>query len=118
MSRRALLLLAALALFVAPAVAQTGFHVTHNVGEPTATSVEVTGTVTNQTRAEALDVSVTVEAYGANGKRIARGITFVSPRLSAGATANFVAKVPVVTGVAGYRASVTSYRFVQGIEGP
>ena len=118
MSRRALRLLAALTLFASAAVAQSGFRVTHTVDRTTPTHVEISGTVTNDTRAEALEVSVTVEALNERGKAAARGIAFVSGRLPAGETAKFTAKVPVVAGVNGYRASVTSFRFVQSIQGP
>jgi hypothetical protein len=96
---------------------QPGFRVNHSVARTTATHVEVTGTVQNETRAEAVDVSVTVEAVGATGKSVARGITYAAGRLPAGGTANFLAKVPVVSGVTGYRANVTA-RFVQSIESP
>ncbi len=119
MSRRALLLLAALTFFAsAGAIAQSGFRVTHAIDRTTPTHVEVSGTVTNETRAEALDVSVTVEALNERGKAAARGIAYVSGRLPAGETAKFTAKIPVVAGVNGYRASVTSFRFVQSIQGP
>ncbi len=95
------------------ASAQTGFKVTHEVGTASPNQVEVKGTVQNEGRAEALDVSVTVDALGAGNKVLARGITFVSPAISPGSTASFVAKVPVVPGTVGYRARVTSFRFLQ-----
>jgi hypothetical protein len=117
-SRRGLLLLATLTLLAGPVLAQSGFSVAHTVARTTPTHAEISGTVTNETRADALDVSVTVEALDANGKRLARGISFVSRRVPAGATASFAAKVPAVAGVNGYRAAVTSFRFVHTIEGP
>ncbi|MBI2206018.1 MAG: hypothetical protein HYU41_19430 [Candidatus Rokubacteria bacterium] len=101
-----------LACCAAVAAAQSGFRVAHELARTTATHAEVTGTVLNETRAEALNVSVTVEAIGPGGKVVARGITFVAGRLPAGASAPFVAKVPVTSGVTGYRAAVTSFRFV------
>jgi hypothetical protein len=110
-------LLAGVALLVGDAAAQGPLRTTLTVGRTTPTHVEVTGTVANETRAEAVDVSVTVEAVGANGKSVARGVSYVTGRLPAGATANFAAKVPVVAGAVSYRASANS-RFVQGIEGP
>ena len=109
---------ALLALAPARAPAQSGFSVSHNVVATTPTHVEVTGTVVNETRAEAVDVSVTVEALNASGKVVSRGITYVSARLPGGSSATFVAKVPVVAGATSYRARVTSFRFMQSPESP
>jgi hypothetical protein len=95
----------------------TGLKVAHSVSKTTATSVEVTGTVSNETRAEAAEVTVTVQALGADGKPVARGISYVTSRLPAGGTANFVAKVPVVAGVSSYRATVSA-RFMSSVESP
>jgi len=117
-SRRALLLLAALTLIASSAAAQGGFRVTHGVQNTTPTHVEITGTVTNDNRVDAVDVSVTVDALNSNGKRAARGIAFVTPRLRPGATASYVVKVPLVPDVGSYRAAVSSFRFMQGVEGP
>lgn len=108
-------------LLLAPAAVaqgQAGFRVSHQVANTTPTHVEITGSVVNETRNEAADVSVTVEAVGPGGKAAARGITFVTSRLPAGTSANFSAKVPAVPGVTGYRAAVSSFRFVQSVEGP
>lgn len=98
--------------------AQPGFRVTHNVARTTPTHVEFAGTVQNEARAEAVDVSVTIEALGPSGKVASRGITYVSGRIAPGGTASFVAKVPAVAGVSAYRAIVTSYRFIQAVESP
>jgi len=95
----------------------TGLKVTHSVSKTTQTSVEVSGTVSNETRAEAAEVTVTVQALNAEGKPVARGISYVTSRLQAGGTANFLAKVPVVAGVSSYRATVSA-RFVSGVESP
>ena len=95
----------------------SGLKATHTVSKTTPTSVEVTGTVSNETRAEAAEVTVTVQALSADGKPLARGISYVTSRLPAGGTANFVAKVPVVAGVANYRATVSA-RFVSSVESP
>jgi hypothetical protein len=100
------------------ASAQAGFRVSHTVARTLPTHVEVAGSVVNEARADAVDVSVTVEAIGAGGKVLARGITFVASRIPENATAPFSAKIPVVQGVTGYRATVTTYRFVQNIQGP
>jgi hypothetical protein len=115
------LVMIAVVLALAPArvaAAQSGFSVAHNVVATTPTHVEVTGTVVNETRAEALDVGVTVEALNASGKVVSRGISYVAARLPGGSSANFVAKVPVVPGTTSYRARVTSFRFMQSIQGP
>jgi hypothetical protein len=119
--RRLCVALGMLALAVTTAAAQTGFRVAHRVANTTPTHVEVAGSVHNEARAEAVDVSVTVEAVGPGGKVLARGITFVTSRLPEHASASFTAKIPAVSGVTGYRATVSSYRFVPGlqrIEGP
>ena len=110
--------LAIVVLVAGIAVAQSGFKVTHAVAGTTPTHVEVGGTVVNESRAEAVEVSVTVEALGANGKPVARGISYVAASLKPGASANFTAKVPVVQGAAGYRATVTSFRFIQAFQSP
>lgn len=102
----------------AAVAAQSGFRVTHQVASTAPSHVEIAGSVVNETRAEALDVSVTVEAIGAGGKPVARGIAYVASRLPAGGTAQFTAKVPAVAGVTGYRVAVSSFRFIQAIEGP
>ena len=106
-----------LALPVA-AGAQLGFRVTWSVGRTTPTHVEVSGTVLNEARAEAVDVSVTVEALGPTGKVAARGITYVASRIPQGGSAPFLAKVPAVPAATTYRAVVTSYRFMQAVESP
>lgn len=116
---RVLAALVSMAMFTAgSAAAQAGFRVSHSVGRTTPTHVEVTGSVRNEARAEAVDVSVTVEALGPDGKVLARGITFVSSRIPENGSAGFTAKVPAVAGVTAYRATVTSFRFVQSIQGP
>jgi hypothetical protein len=102
---------------VAPVTAQPGFRLTHSIARTTATHVEVGGAVANEGRGDAVDVSVTVEAL-AGSKVVARGITFVSPRIPERGSAQFVAKVPVVDGVTGYRAVVSTYRFISTGESP
>lgn len=109
---------AVLAFSVGSAPAQASFRVTHSVNRTTATHVEVTGTVVNESRADAGDVSVTVEALGPSGKVLARGVTYVTSRLPDSGTATFTAKVPAAPGVVSYRAMVTSYRFMQPVQGP
>src|SRR5262249_10903672 len=102
---------------VGAATGQTGFKVTHQVAKTTTNKNEVHGSVASESRAEAVDVSVTVEALGANGKPVARGISYVATSLKPGTSADFVAKVPAVPGATTYRATVSSYRFIQGMGG-
>ena len=97
---------------------QSGFRVTHQVASTSPSHVEITGSVVNETRAEAIDVSVMVEAIGPGGKAAARGIAFVTSRLPGGGTAPFSAKVPAVPGVTSYRAVVSKFRFIQSVESP
>jgi hypothetical protein len=99
------------------AFAQGGFRITQGEVKTMPTHVEVPGSVVNESRGEAFDVSITVEALNSTGKVVARGICFVSARLGPGGTAPFVAKVPVVAGVNSYRAKVTSFRFLQPVQG-
>ena len=110
--------LALLALCAGSAAAQAGFRVMHSVSGTTPTHVEVTGTVVNESRVEAGDVSVTVEALDAGGKVLARGITYVARRIPEGASAPFTAKVPATTTAVSYRAVVTSYRYLQPYQAP
>jgi hypothetical protein len=114
----ALVAAVALSVVLGPAgvPGQAGFRVSHDVRRTTATHVEVSGTVYNEARADAVDVSVTVEALGAGGRVVSRGNTYVAARIPERGNADFVAKVPLVTGVTGYRASVTSYRFMPAAE--
>jgi len=95
---------------------QSSFRVTYAPGRTTATSVEIKGVVLNEARTAAADVSVTVEALDAGGKVVARGVSYVASRIAEHGTASFAAKVPIVPGIASYRASVTSFRFVQGLQ--
>ena len=68
----------------------------------------------NESRLDALDVYVTVEALNDKGKVVARGLTHVSPLIRASASEAFVAKVPVVPGIVSYRVLVSSFRFGLG----
>jgi hypothetical protein len=102
---------------VGGAFAQSGFKVMQGEAKPMSSHVEVPGTIVNETRGEAFDVSITVEALSPTGKVVARGICFVSSRLPAGGSAPFVAKVPAVAGVNSYRAKVTSFRFLAPVQG-
>jgi hypothetical protein len=90
------------------------FKVTWNVDKSGPINTEVTGRVTNESRLEAYDVYLTVEALDDKGKVVARGLTHVSPLLRPAASEAFVAKVPVVPGVVSYRALISSFRFGLG----
>jgi hypothetical protein len=110
-------LLLVVILIAGAAVAQPGFRVTHEVGRTTPTHVEVKGVVYNESRSDAADVSVTTEALDANGKVLARGITYVSGRVPEHGSAAFTAKVPVVPGIASYRVTVTAFKFMPAFQG-
>ena len=112
------LALGAVILMTAAAVAQPGFRMTHEIGRTTPTHVEVKGVVYNESRSDAVDVSVTAEALDAAGKVLARGITYVASRIPERGSSYFVAKVPAMPGATSYRVSVTSYRFAPGLQGP
>jgi hypothetical protein len=99
-----------------PARAQTArsFRLTWNVEKTTPTSTEIAGRITNESRLEAFDVYLTVEALDDKGKVVARGLTHVSPLIRPFASEGFVAKVPAVPGIASYRVLVSSFRFGLG----
>ena len=90
------------------------FRVTWNVEKTNPTTTEIAGTVTNDARLEAFDVYVTAEALNDKGKVVSRGLTHVGQVLGPSATQPFVAKVPVVPGIASYRVVVSSFRFGLG----
>jgi hypothetical protein len=117
-SSRLILAVITLAVAASSGSAQSGFRVSHTLARTTDTHAEITGTVHNEARGDALDVSVTVEALNAASKVVSRGIVFVSPRILEGGTAPFAARVPLMPGIATYRARVTSFRFIQSIQGP
>ena len=77
-------------------------------------STEVAGQVVNNSRLDAFDVYITVEALDDKGKVVARGLTHVGSLIRASASEAFVAKVPVVPGIASYRVHVSSFRFGLG----
>lgn len=110
-----LLVLAALLTLGSGAGAQESFRVTFDVDRSNPAQFVVTGNVLNEGRGEVLDVSVTAEAVDARGKTLARGIAYVSPRIVAGGSAPFTAKIPAVQGATRFRASVSSYRAGFGV---
>jgi hypothetical protein len=90
--------------------AQEAFRVTFEVDRTNPEQAQVAGTVSNESAQEMLDVSVTAEALDARGKVVARGITYVTPRIPGRGSVPFVAKVPNVPSAVRYRASVSSFR--------
>jgi hypothetical protein len=109
----------ALALGAMLAAAQQGLRVAQarDHGED-ATHYIISGTVTNETRRDALDVYVTAEALDSGKKVVASGISFVTATLPAGATAPFTAKVPKMPGATTFRAMATGFRFGFGAQTP
>jgi hypothetical protein len=90
--------------------AQDVFRLTFEVDRANPEQAQVAGTVYNESAQEMLDVSVTAEALDARGKVVARGITYVSPRIPGRGNVPLVAKVPNVPSAVRYRASVSSFR--------
>jgi hypothetical protein len=100
------------------ASAQGGLRVTQEPERLDGNQYIVAGRVTNETRREALDVYVTVEALDAGKKVVASGISYVSSSIPSRGEAPFVAKVPRMPGATTFRVSVTGYRFGLGAESP
>ncbi len=103
---------------IAIAGGQGNFRVSYRVVRTTPTHTDVEGTVYNDSRADAADVSVTVEAVGPSGKVLARGVSYVASQIREGGSSTFTAKVPAVPGTATFRATVTSFKFMQSLQGP
>jgi hypothetical protein len=117
-SRHVTTLAALFVIIAGGARAEDPFRVTYQVERSGSEQTQVIGTVFNESRQEALDVSVTAEALDGKGKVLARGITYVSPRIPGQSSASFVAKIPSVQGAAKFRASVTSFRLGFGTQAP
>ncbi len=94
----------------ASADAQEAFRVVFDVDRSNPEQMQVMGTVYNDSSQDMFDVSVTAEALDAKGKVVARGITYVTPRIPGRGSVSFLAKVPSVPTAVRYRASVSSYR--------
>src|SRR5262247_2967628 len=101
---------AGLGLSVEPARAQNGFRVTYDVDRNRADRARVTGRVVNERAEDVFEVNVTAEALDGKGKVLARGITFVDSKIARGDGRPFSLSVPTVTGTAGFRVSVSSFR--------
>jgi hypothetical protein len=98
--------------------AQEGFRLTFDVDRTNPEQAQVVGTLFNDSAQEMLDVSVTAEALDARGKVVARGITYVTPRVPGRGNVPFVAKVPNVPGAVRYRAAVSSFRAGMSSQAP
>lgn len=101
---------AALVFLSAAAAADEPFRITYDQRSD-ATHTILSGRIANDARLDALDVYVTAEAVDANKQVVASGVSFVAPTIPAHGSAPFVVKVPRVSGAAGFRAKVSSFRF-------
>jgi len=100
----------AVAVLVAPALAQQGFRITYDVDDSRPGRARLNGRLTNERSDDVFDVSVTAEALDARGKVVARGISFVDSRIARGDTRVFSVTVPAVPGATSYRVAVSSFR--------
>jgi hypothetical protein len=100
----------ALAILVAPALAQQGFRITYEVDDSRPGRARLNGRLTNERGDDVFDVSVTAEALDARGKVVARGISFVDARIARGDTRMFSVTVPSVPGATTFRVTVSSFR--------
>jgi hypothetical protein len=107
-----------LLLAAGAASAQGGLRVTQEPERLDGNQYIVAGRVVNDTRRDALDVYVTVEALDAAKKVVASGISYVSSSIPPRGEAPFVAKVPRMPGATTFRVAVTGYRFGLGSESP
>jgi hypothetical protein len=104
------LLTLAVAILVAPALAQQGFRITYEVDDSRPGRARLNGKLTNERGDDVFDVSVTAEALDARGKVVARGISFVDARIARGDTRMFSVTVPSVPGATTFRVMVSSFR--------
>ena len=100
----------AVAILVAPALAQQGFRITYEVDDSRPGRARLNGRLTNERGDDVFDVSVTAEALDAKGKVVARGISFVDARIARGDTRMFSVTVPSVPGATTFRVMVSSFR--------
>ena len=97
-------------LLVGPALAQSGFKITYEVDDSRPGRARINGRLTNERAQDVFEVSVTAEAVDANGKVLARGISYVDARIARGDTRSFSVTVPAVPGTTSYRVVVSSFR--------
>jgi hypothetical protein len=115
---RIVVLTLVLLLTLTLAHAQGGFRVTYDVDQSRPTKARLNGRVANERAQDVFDVSVTAEALDANGKVLARGISFVDSRIAQGDSRPFAVSVPAVAGVSGFRVTVSSFRVGLGTPAP
>ncbi|HEU5195765.1 MAG TPA: FxLYD domain-containing protein [Methylomirabilota bacterium] len=104
------LLTLSVVLLVPPALAQSGFRITFEVDDSRPGRARLNGRLTNERPNDVFEVSVTAEALDANGKVVARGISYVDARIARGDTRSFSVTVPAVPGTTSYRVVVSSFR--------
>ena len=100
----------AVAILVAPALAQQGFRITYEVDDSRPGRARLNGKLTNERGDDVFDVSVTAEALDAKGTVVARGISFVDARIARGDSRMFSVTVPSVPGATTFRVMVSSFR--------
>ena len=82
------------------------------------TSLVLSGTLSNQSARDVVDVWVTAEALNAGGRVVGRGLAFASPLLRGRASAKFTIKLPRVEQAQSFRVFVSSFRYLAGAESP
>ena len=100
----------AVAILVAPALAQQGFKISYEVDDSRPGRARLNGKLTNERGDDVFDVSVTAEALDAKGTVVARGISFVDARIARGDSRMFSVTVPSVPGATTFRVMVSSFR--------
>jgi hypothetical protein len=117
---RRLLLCAFVVIAAAASVAAqtaSNLRVTHSVDKTGPTAAELSGRVFNDGAVDVIDVYVNASAVDQSGKVLAQGIPYVGT-VPARGSAPFKARVPVVSGAAGYKVGINSFRFAGGRESP
>ena len=111
-----LCLLGIVGAMASAAQAQGFFNVRFNVDRSANGPVKVNGTVTNEGRADALDIYVTAEALDAAGKVVGRGIAHVVDSLPGRASAPFSISMPAAPTATRFRVNVSSFRSGPGVQ--
>ncbi len=109
----------ALALVAAgPVAGQDGLRIKYDRDQSDPNQFVLSGRVFNDTRRDALDVSVTAEALDTAKKVVASGVSYVAAALPAGTSAPFTMKVPRVPNASTFRVMATGYRFGLSSQSP